>query len=69
MRNSIVAFICRILVLIFAYVSRVVFIRVLDVECTGAYGLFDNILIICKDPEMLESLTPCSPEIRKKFKN
>jgi len=22
-----------------------------------------------KDPEMLESLTPCSPEIRKKFKN
>ena len=46
MRNSIVAFICRILVLIFAYVSRVVFIRVLDVECTGAYGLFDNILII-----------------------
>ncbi|MCR4702516.1 MAG: transposase domain-containing protein, partial [Saccharofermentans sp.] len=22
-----------------------------------------------KDPEMLEALTPCSPEIRKKFKN
>ena len=46
MRNSMVAFVCRILVLVFAYVSRVVFIRVLDVACTGAYGLFDNILII-----------------------
>lgn len=46
MRNSMVAFIGKILVLLFAYASRVVFIRVLDVECTGAYGLFNNILII-----------------------
>lgn len=46
MRNSMVALICKILVLLFAYASRVVFIRVLGVECTGAYGLFNNILVI-----------------------
>ena len=46
MRNSMVAFVCKILVLIFAYASRIVFIRVLDVASTGAYGLFNNILII-----------------------
>ena len=41
-----VALICKILVLLFAYASRVVFIRVLDVACTGAYGLFNNILVV-----------------------
>lgn len=46
MRNSVVAFICKILVLLVAYVSRIVFIHVLDVKCTGAYGLFNNILIV-----------------------
>ncbi len=46
MRNSMVAFICKILVLLVAYASRVVFIHVLDVECTGAFGLFNNILIV-----------------------
>lgn len=46
MRNSVVAFICKILVLLVAYASRVVFIHVLDVECTGAYGLFNNVLIV-----------------------
>jgi len=46
MRNSIVAFVCKALVLLFAYASRVVFVRVLDVDSAGAYGLLNNILII-----------------------
>ena len=46
MRNSMVAFLCKILVLLFAYASRVVFIRVLDIESTGASGLFNSVLIV-----------------------
>ncbi len=45
MRNSIVALLCKVLVLLLSYVARMILVRTLDVACVGANGLLSSILI------------------------
>ncbi len=51
-RNVTIGFISKILIMLFAFISRTIFIRILGVEYNGVNGLYSNILTILSLSEL-----------------